>query len=577
MAGSDQSVNLGGMLSNIGSTIGKGYEIAGKSAGEAMGGLIANAVKPEVDMNDAESIRQFAQWVERNGNPEMAADLRMKAEEVATKTRTGKTLSKSLENDQTIEQMAVQGDEEAYKYHLNQQRELIQELALTDPAQASALSASLRQQGGADRLAAVREQGVENKAMGLVKYDQMLSEMDDDDPRKANLQIARDNLAGDKNVELRAAEKRVEFAEANIKQTEAEFLQAAPTIQQEIAAAQGDPEKLESVIAKYPQHSAKVEQLVSSSAATHNLLADMKADNTPPDYDFIESHIDGSNLTEGQKTAMNRSLEAVINNKAITPRAAKEQAAVVLDNVGRLEMAAEQVRIQEDADRRVRDEVYVEEMARLVSAGPSDQEALAYVKAAEDVGEEVTVEEAKGILAEEQYDFQTRELIRLGKKEPMQVDKEDAATIKAALDDGGSPLDLVEYMIRQGYDEESVKKVMRDHLSGRDFKAGDVDASVDAVVARINESDAEYKTQVNTNYDARKRQRGTDGRVRPEAPVPGSSAKQKLLANPYQGVELSPFENKLAAARKKQNEGNGFQYNSNILELLQGDLDNRRR
>lgn len=72
MAGTDQSVNLGGMLNNIAGTIGEGYQIGGKSAGEAMGGLIANSVKPTLNMEDPASLKQYASWARNNGREEEA-------------------------------------------------------------------------------------------------------------------------------------------------------------------------------------------------------------------------------------------------------------------------------------------------------------------------------------------------------------------------------------------------------------------------------------------------------------------------------------------------------------------------
>jgi len=72
MAGTDQSVNLGGMLNQIAGTIGSGYQIDGQNAGAALGGVIANAVRPEIDMEDPESLKKYANWARNNGKSEEA-------------------------------------------------------------------------------------------------------------------------------------------------------------------------------------------------------------------------------------------------------------------------------------------------------------------------------------------------------------------------------------------------------------------------------------------------------------------------------------------------------------------------
>lgn len=72
MAGSNQSLNLGGMLNQIAGTIGSGYQVNGKSAGEAIGDVVANAVRPEVDTKDPMSMVKYAEWARNNDRNEEA-------------------------------------------------------------------------------------------------------------------------------------------------------------------------------------------------------------------------------------------------------------------------------------------------------------------------------------------------------------------------------------------------------------------------------------------------------------------------------------------------------------------------
>ena len=66
MAGQDQSANLGGMLSQIGQTLGSPVDASGLTNN------IKNVFRPGVDMNDPESLQRYAQWAGGVGNAEEA-------------------------------------------------------------------------------------------------------------------------------------------------------------------------------------------------------------------------------------------------------------------------------------------------------------------------------------------------------------------------------------------------------------------------------------------------------------------------------------------------------------------------
>ena len=83
MAGQDQSVNLGGMLTNIGETMG--------SMGDAYKPILEAASKPRGDMNDPAHLANLAQWASQNGDSAAASmymtqsrDAKAKAEKVHT-------------------------------------------------------------------------------------------------------------------------------------------------------------------------------------------------------------------------------------------------------------------------------------------------------------------------------------------------------------------------------------------------------------------------------------------------------------------------------------------------------------
>ena len=83
MAGQDQSQNLGGMLSEIGKTVG--------SMGSSLNPLLQAATKPRGDMNDPAHLANLAQWASQNGDSAAASmymtqsrDVKAKAEKVHT-------------------------------------------------------------------------------------------------------------------------------------------------------------------------------------------------------------------------------------------------------------------------------------------------------------------------------------------------------------------------------------------------------------------------------------------------------------------------------------------------------------
>ena len=65
MAGQDQSQNLGGMLSEIGKTVG--------SMGSSLNPLLQAATKPRGDMNDPAHLSNLAQWASANGDTAAAS------------------------------------------------------------------------------------------------------------------------------------------------------------------------------------------------------------------------------------------------------------------------------------------------------------------------------------------------------------------------------------------------------------------------------------------------------------------------------------------------------------------------
>lgn len=75
MAGSDQSANLSGMLSQMNNTIGQ----MGEQNGKLLGGVIANMNMPEVDPSNPQSMYKYAEWARANGKPQEAMMMQQQA------------------------------------------------------------------------------------------------------------------------------------------------------------------------------------------------------------------------------------------------------------------------------------------------------------------------------------------------------------------------------------------------------------------------------------------------------------------------------------------------------------------
>lgn len=83
MAGQDQSANLGGMLTNIGQTMG--------TMGDAYKPVLQAATKPRGDMNDPAHLANLAQWATQNGDAAAASMYMSQAREAKAQVQKART------------------------------------------------------------------------------------------------------------------------------------------------------------------------------------------------------------------------------------------------------------------------------------------------------------------------------------------------------------------------------------------------------------------------------------------------------------------------------------------------------
>ena len=109
MAGQDQSANLGGMLTDIGKTVG--------SMGDAYKPVLQAATKPKGDMNDPAHLANLAQWATQHGDTAaasmyMAQAREAKADQKEKRTMTNMAMSDkaTMTGNMTAEQIAQSGD-----------------------------------------------------------------------------------------------------------------------------------------------------------------------------------------------------------------------------------------------------------------------------------------------------------------------------------------------------------------------------------------------------------------------------------------------------------------------------------
>lgn len=179
MAGSDQSVNLTGMLGQISNTLGSGYQINGKSAGEAMGDNLRNAFKPEVDNKDPNSYMNLAMWAERNGRPDEAKAYRDEAAELSVKLTKEAAIKQETDfvgKVRELEQKMATAQAEGNPIAFQQAQAELQAIEGVDLEQARFVQAAEgRAEGGLEKTQQTR---TKKTATSLIEYQDRLADPD---------------------------------------------------------------------------------------------------------------------------------------------------------------------------------------------------------------------------------------------------------------------------------------------------------------------------------------------------------------------------------------------------------------
>lgn len=191
MAGSNQAINLGGMLNQIAGTIGSGYQINGKNAGEAIGGVVANAVRPEIDQNNPESLEKYAQWARNNGRDEEALRYSEKAGQIQKEQSAAQAIGAAQGASVRATENAQYGDTTALRREVTAMSQRAQTAAQSgDLEQARIFSEQARQMQA--MMPAADEAASNKKASGVIQMQKIL----DDGKYADGRELTEQNRAG---------------------------------------------------------------------------------------------------------------------------------------------------------------------------------------------------------------------------------------------------------------------------------------------------------------------------------------------------------------------------------------------
>lgn len=599
--GTDQSVNLSGMLNQIAGTLAEGYQIGGVSAGEYIATSFGNALRPDVDYKDPKSIREYANWLQRNGRPEEAERALLKASELEQKNVNNHALISSTDAVSAGNQAIVQGDERFLNAQIAKIDQNIKAAVQNgaDPSVILQLQQQKEQLGSQQNRGLAKTNSVNATAQGIMEYEKRIAQLDPvkDAATIANLERAIAELEKKDGVSQAVTELKVKDAQNQTILEERAWLQDKPAIASELMSSSADDfdSTVQELLNKYPQYATQINGLVQMAGESMRSLDYLRESFRLDTYDpetvkstMVSSIEDDATLTEGQKTELIRRInEDVKSNRddgTWDNLGDRRQAEKMLTQIAqdRFNMVNEAHTAQRNADMAATadDRAYLTRLERAAVQGPSDEQVMDQIRVnlskqgkdeetfTEGTKEErqVMMDEAKIQLAKQTEQVIFRERVRQGLEEPIsELDDEDYDTFVSVMDSGMlNGAELVDYMVRLGYEEDAVVALMTYRNA---FKEGEVRATYTAVKDNVDREDEAARQEITlpkTAYDERTRTRGVESAVEP-----GQSARDKLEANPFVMPTLTPTKNKLREAKEAQSRGEGFTYGTGFTDLME--------
>ena len=630
MAGRNQSVNLQGMLGDLANSfngMGDAYNFVPNA--------IRNVTRPSVSMDDSTSLANYAAWARRNGFDDEAARyeaLSYKQKEKETQeakdAALGKTMAKATQTGSAGQLLGSEGDlggADATIAVLN--KRLADPEIQKNPRAVEAIQreiATLQSKRPDDEV-----KNVQAIAQGVAKMDQNIAALNPDDAdyaaKKANFEAARSRFLDQPGVEEVYEGNKLKLMELNNKKMDAMWKAQSPAIIAEMSAAGTNVDELEAIEDKYPEFASQIvaisgEMLERAEKRAEVRDKSFRVEQLPSRIERDLQEIEESTLSDEQKKRardlLDRASNAIAGGSVYPDSAisAYDKAMTQIDQMFANELAAQEGVKRQRTERAV---IRAEGAKQAAQKGPSIETVKSLVEFnTGETWEELSkdseeaqrlYDEAEAELMAPLLEYWERANIDAGYESPKELDGEDIQTIKAEFqqeskevrDKGGDPESYDVWTQRkayelavEGYDKDSVVRMLR---QSNQVSLADANAYYDAIMADIEVNDAriaQLVEQARSNpgatgsvatavYQETAKQRRRGNRTVDPNAVPDDHATRTraLLSDPnnrWQGITLSPSQNKLADAYAKQNAGNGFKYPS-LAELQPISSGNRRR
>jgi len=614
MAGRNNAVNLTGMLSDMNQAI-SGFGEAGNQYVDTL----RRSMAPKVDMDDSKSLESYANWARRNGYDEEADKylaLSYKQKEVEKESAKDAALGKAMAGASKSGSVAMRegargdlGNVDATISSLNKR--------LEDPAVQSHPKVVQAITSEIQRLENSRPEfevaNTEAIAQGIVNIDRQIAGLDKTAPdyaqRKAGLEKARAKFMDQPKVEETYELKKLELMELENKQSAAMWTNQSSAVVADLKRAGTDPSEIAKVEEKYPQFAAQIAAVSPEILAQNESLEKIRSDNfriesLPNEIDSQRKRIAESNLSDDQKTELNRSLDIVetgVNGGQIYPPAAIASYTKAADRID--QMINQELTADAGVERQRTGRAVVEAERAAVAArqGPEIKDVIALVELTtgkdwEDIdeGERAVLEkEATAELMGPLLEYWERANIAAGLEPYKEFDAEDALTVKREIREqaeedkkAGITPETYEVSIQrkayelasEGFDKEAVIGLLSKETTLSLAEAenyyeqimADIevnDARIAAIVSESLSSGGDASSAASDVYRETVSTRGRGGRTIDSNSIPNdhrtrTRARLSDPANRWQGVTLTPQRNKLAEAYAEQDAGRGFRYPS---------------
>jgi hypothetical protein len=292
VAGSDQSVNLGGMLSQIGDTVG--------SMADPYKNVMQAATKPRGDMNDPAHLQNLAQWASSNGDSaaasmymQQARQLQSEQKETQSMQNMAMTDKATMTGDMTAQQIASQGDVTNLDRSIASLRERMQ-------GEFPSVQARNYAKQNLERLESMRGGAVtqqnSNHAQAVTSIDKALADAATPPQAQTALRARKEELLKDPEVQKALNAQKLEAFRAEQAQEAMEEKAFLDKNMPSLRDAVGDPARADEIIASAPagaqdalrQTYNSMRTFQKSIDETEALFADVKV---PSDFKSLQAQV----------------------------------------------------------------------------------------------------------------------------------------------------------------------------------------------------------------------------------------------------------------------------------------------